>query len=90
MDTNKTIVIFRKFKGSNDIIALFPAEPYNDYSNSCESYMHVGQHSAADYSHCLDITKPASPVEYRALHKELRGIGYNLSIRQKYYPKRSK
>ena len=77
-----TEVIFRKwnrkaFKG--DIIALFPYDIYN-ISGLVSSYEHVGQHSGADYNHCINMTVPAKAEEYNSLKTELESIGYNLKV----------
>lgn len=87
-DTHKTIVVFRKFKDDGSILALFPNDQYSD-RGTCYSYMHMGQHSGAEYTHCVSVTKPAKPKEYAALKKELESIGYDLDIRVKYIPKRN-
>lgn len=80
-DNFKTVVIFRKFK-DEQIIALFPYSYYYipGRSDTCESYMHMGQHSDAKYSACISVTKPASRKEYKDLFKELKSIGYNLQV----------
>lgn len=69
-----TKVIFRKF-ADGDIIALFPEEVFAGYLVS--SYMHIGQHSEADYNAMIAVTKPASEKEYAALYKELQQVGYD-------------
>lgn len=46
------------------------------------SYMHVGQHSEADYGFYL-ACKPARPDQYAGLLEELKSIGYDPVIRQK-------
>ena len=79
-DTEKTRVIFRKFK-DGDILALFPY--LSEGGAAVESYMHVGQHSGADYSGCIRRTVAATPEEYSDLQKELESIGYNLLIRKR-------
>ncbi len=44
---NETIVIFRKDRtGWKDCFALFPELAADNYGNFCESYQHIGQHSA--------------------------------------------
>lgn len=73
-----TVVIFRKYKKSKDILALFPYEI--DTPLTCTCYEHVGQHGGANYHHCISITTPAKPDEYAALKAELESIGYNLKI----------
>ena len=76
----ETRVVFRKFK-DGDILALFPE--LSEGGAGVESYMHVGQHSSADYQHCICRTKPATPEEYEDLAVELESIGYNLLIRKR-------
>lgn len=78
-----TRVIFRKFKSGvakGQIIALFPDDIANSYGE-CGSYMHIGQHSPADYTLVIMATKPATEEEYADLYKELVEIGYdNLKV----------
>jgi len=74
-------VIFRKWKDTGDIIAFLPDEPAN-YGHVL-SYMHIGQHGEADYNHCLNITIPATPEEYKDLLEELQSIGYDLIVRKR-------
>jgi len=76
-------VVFRRFP-DGDIIALFPylaAEGLDPWP--CQSYMHVGQHGAAD-SRIVYDTRPARPHEYAALKAELEQIGYRLCIRHRF------
>lgn len=84
----KTVVVFRKFKDWNDIVALFPEE-VNYPDGSCESYQHIGQHGAANYQHCIRTSVPAKPNEYKDLQRELEKIGYDLDIRKRKPIKRS-
>jgi len=70
-------VIFREFK-NGDVIALFPYELTN---YCCASYMHLGQHSLADYNHVISTTTPATNFE--GLKNELESIGYKLKVRQR-------
>jgi len=69
-------VIFRKFP-DGQIIALFPLEPATSDGWLCESYMHVGQHGAADPGIVAE-TKRASVFEYDDLLWELIDRGYEL------------
>jgi hypothetical protein len=79
---NTDIVIFRKFP-DGDIIALFPCLPAECLTAwPCQSYMHIGQHGAADPRIMYD-TRPARPQEYAALKAELEQIGYRLIVRQR-------
>lgn len=83
----ETIVIFRKFRDGGDIVALFPE--MEEGINLCNSYQHIGQHSAASYAWLVGgpnrITVPAKPPEYADLLEELTSIGYtNLKIMKKW------
>lgn len=78
-------VVFRKFS-DGDIIALLPNSLDTNYTIA--SYMHVGQHSGADYDHVISKTKPAKESEYADLLNELVRVGYtNLRIMKKCRPK---
>ena len=81
MDTEKTRVVFRKFKRGGDIIALFPY--LSEGGAAVESYQHTGQHSGADYNGVMRVTKPATPTDYQSLKIEHESIGYNLLIRRR-------
>jgi len=82
-DIEITEVIFRKDK--NGVFALFP-HCVDTLDGNVMSYQHIGQHSAAEYNHCITKSVPASPEEYESLLAELISIGYNLKIirRQDY------
>jgi len=80
MDIYTVNVIFRYWKG--ETIALFPYE-INDGEGNVMSYMHIGQHSGADYTHIIKHSKPATLEQYTDLYVELTGIGYNLKIIKK-------
>jgi hypothetical protein len=75
----KVKVVFRKWKG--EIIALFPEIKSNNYL--VLSYMHVGQHSDADYHGIIRESKPAKEDEYKDLFNELTSIGYDLKVVKK-------
>lgn len=77
-----TKVVFRKFKGDGEIIALFPEIDEGNYK--CSSYMHVGQHGGADYIKVVADTHPARPEEYQDLKQELESMGYNLQVMRRY------
>lgn len=80
-----TKVIFRKFKQGGDIIALFPEQTNRLMVGS---YMHVGQHSDADYTRVIAVTTPASESEYAGLLAELKSIGYDdLQVMKRCKPK---
>ena len=72
-------VVFRVFP-DGDVIALFPAAPGTPDPSTCASYMHVGQHGAADYACVVADTRPATVKELAPLRAELKQIGYRLQI----------
>jgi hypothetical protein len=78
MDNEKTLVVFRRWRATKDIIALFPAEPSDINGWFCLSYERVGQHSGADYYGVIQATRPATDEETASLAQELTRIGYNL------------
>ena len=78
----KTRCIFRVFKDTGDLVALFPNE-IADNSGNCMSYMKIGQHGAADYNGVMKITKRCRASEYQDLKKELESIGYNLDVKMR-------
>ena len=82
-----TRVVFRRFK-EGEIIALFPYMRWNAHGNAVTSYMHTGQHAAADYAGVIAGTSPATGEEYRELLAELKSVGYdNLHILKRAKPK---
>jgi hypothetical protein len=90
MDAHKTDVIFRVDTRKNwlgnwtygNVFALFPHEVADNKGN-VTSYQHVGQHSSADYNHCIKTSRIATENEYKDLKKELESIGYNLNVIKK-------
>ena len=68
----KMIVIFRKFK-DGDVIAFFPTETGSNDLWTCESYMHVGQHSSASTDLITSLEK-CTHLEQYDLFQELNGI----------------
>ena len=81
--TTETPVVFRRYP-DGDIIALFPTLKEQNFL--CQSYLHVGQHGAADYGIVISQTKPATKKEYAELKKELESKPYE--YRLKVYKRR--
>lgn len=74
--TEWTRVVFRTFKSGvskGEVIALFIDE---EWKGLVASYMHIGQHSSADYNAIIGMTRRATPQEYAPLADELHRIGY--------------
>lgn len=82
-----TKVVFRKWN-NGQIIALFPYEPWSRHGYMTTSYMHTGQHGAADYAGVISKTTLPCEHEYQELLNELRSIGYSdLQILKRAKPK---
>jgi hypothetical protein len=71
-------VVFRRWKDTGDVIAMFPELTADIHGWFCDSYMHVGQHGGADYHGVIAQTVPATPEGYTPLSVELNRIGYRL------------
>lgn len=76
-----TPVVFRKWKESGSLIALFPGIPATINAQYCETFEHVGQHSAGDYYGLIDQTYPANPDEFEELKKELESAPYSYNLK---------
>lgn len=72
------LVVFRKWRDTGTIIALFPELPADNQGWYCDSYEHVGQHGGADFHGVVQHSTPARPDEYADLAVELTRIGYSL------------
>ena len=78
MNDQETLVIFRRWRDTGGIIAIFPELPSDYEGRFCDAYEHVGQHGGADYHGVLLATRPVSVNEARDLIAELTRIGYRL------------
>lgn len=79
-------VVFRTWTGEDggDTIALFPDLPATvgkSARQECESFMHVGQHAAADYTGVMRATRPATAAEAEPLRRELENAPYHYRLR---------
>jgi hypothetical protein len=85
MDAEKTKVIFRQWKIGCAIIALFPEIPADNIGYFCQSFMHIGQHGAAN-PEIVNDTKPANLDDgaVKTLMAELKERGYNLQIIKRF------
>lgn len=81
-DTEATRVVFRVWTRTEyqrgEVIALFP--DVDTGRGTCSSYMHVGQHAAADYMGSIHRSRPATEEEWKPLATELESIGYKLHV----------
>lgn len=76
-------VVFRRWKKKDggEVLALFPSMIETD-AGYCNSYMHLGQHGAADFSGLIHLTKPTKETDedVQELKRELERIGYRLRV----------
>lgn len=80
----ETKVIFRKWKDSGEIIAIFP-ESIDKRTLNVSSYEHIGQHADIDYNSIISSTIIAKEEEYKYLLSELKHIGYeNIRILKRF------
>ena len=78
MNEQETLVIFRRWRDTGDIIALFPDLPSDAEGRFCDAYEQVGQHGDADYHGVVRVTLPVSIYDAEDLIAELTRIGYRL------------
>lgn len=79
MDDEITTVIFRVWRDSGDVFALFP--DHDEGGGLCSAFQHVGQHSGANYGSCIAQSRPATAVEYAPLKAELEAAPYQYRLR---------
>lgn len=78
----KEKVIFRVFP-EGDVIAMFPRIAVDTTGYKCQSYMHVGQHGAADPM-IVSSTRLATVIERANLRRELEQLGYDLKLVKRF------
>lgn len=86
-----TKMVFRRWRNDEqELIALMPEEPADPNGSLCQSYMHVGQHGAADYEHVMAETVPVSresvDSDLLQLMDELKERGYRIVWRERCTP----
>ena len=74
MDKPRIKIIFRVWKKSGEVIALFPEISVDHDKANVQSYENIGQHGAADYYYVVYKTKLATKEEYELLLTELTQI----------------
>ena len=62
-----------------EVIALFPLLAWSK-DHLCTSYMHIGQHGAADYAGMIRQSRKATPEEYMPLYRELTQAPYHYNL----------
>ena len=89
LDKTPTDCIIRRWKSGyskGELIALFPGVLASCQQAEIESYIQVGQHSAANYWTVLTQTKIVKNKEekgVKSLLKELRSFGYRIRMIRK-------
>ena len=81
-NTPATVVVFRRWNDTGDVIALFPYEPENN--GLCACFMHVGQHGQADFRAVVAASSPASALadeDVRDLAHELTHAPYSYHLK---------
>jgi acyl-CoA-binding protein len=77
-------VIFRAWKDSGDVIAIFPDWNYGNSQTSkpgmVMSFEHVGQHGEASWPGLKSETRAATPAEYAAVKEELESSPYDYRL----------
>ena len=79
----KTKVIYRKFKTTENIVAVFPELGYPGFTSKkglIMEYTFVGQHGECDYDTVMRMTTIAFPKDYEVLKAQLKDLGYDLEI----------
>lgn len=71
-----TRVVLRRYP-DGQVIALFPDIPWSGQRGEVTSYMHLGQHGAADYAGVIAATRQTREDEYGDLLSELQATGYD-------------
>ena len=80
MDKHTTTVIFRTYKKSGIVAALFPCTLFGD---KVGTYSYISGYGECDYLIAISRTRAATPQEADRMTQELSIRGYNLSIRQR-------
>ena len=79
----KTKVIYRKFKTTESIVAIFPELGYPGFTSKkglIMDYMYFGQHGECIYDTIIKMTIKASPKNYEVLKAQLEDLGYDLEV----------
>ena len=91
MKDNRNPVVFRVHTGTGKVIALFPEEevqPGKCLSFNLQAKPEVHQ-DILPYRSVIQRSRPATQSELQILLKEIRGMGLNPVIRQKFRRKKS-
>jgi hypothetical protein len=78
-ETDTVRMVFRAYPREGGTIALMP--DLEEARGLCMSFMHVGQHGAADYAGVVRQTRPATAAEVATLRRELEAPPYKYRVR---------
>jgi hypothetical protein len=73
-------VVFRRWRDTKSVFALFPSSPATYDGFFCDAFEHVGGHGGADYFGCINASDPVSVEDAADLKRELERIGYRLRV----------
>mgnify|MGYP001482926946 CR=1 FL=1 len=77
MKNERTPVIFRKWRATGEVTAIFPTRPGDRWGHDC-LYIHPnGDTLRGEYADLLRRTRPTTPEEYTPLLTDLKGRGYS-------------
>ena len=80
--TNAT-VIFRKYKDTGRLVALFTVVEGEDQGRGNIPIFDADGHGEAGYMDMIQLTHVCPKEEYAPMQKQLEGLGYYLTIRQR-------
>lgn len=80
--TDKTTVVFRRWKATGDVIAVMPRNEDTHLGCDCLCYEHIGQHGEGVKSILLQGTTQtvANAPDVKALKAELEKMGYEFDV----------
>lgn len=78
MPSESLPVVFRRWRDTRTVFALFPTSPSDYQGFYCDAYEPVGGHGGADYFGCVQASRPVSADEAADLKQELERIGYRV------------
>ena len=71
-------VVFRRWKDSGEVVAVFPEIPADAEGRQCVTYQCSVEYGAAEYFTLMRATTPAEPEEHADLAHELASLGYHV------------
>lgn len=72
------VVVFRRWKDTGDLVAIFPELSADEQGQNCLAHDEIGQQVAADYDQFIEDTTPVTERESGRFAHELTLLGYDL------------